>query len=66
MNHSDTPNASLILTGEHAGGSIALRDIKKGEELREDYGNYQWPKWFKKHLDAYKVPTSFFVPKNEK
>ena len=43
MNHSSDPNSQVILNKEGDWKrlrSYALRDIKAGEEILEDYGNY--------------------------
>ena len=46
-NHSEKPN-----TGFGPGpnscplSTYAVCDIKKGQELFDDYGTYQWPKWY--------------------
>merc|ERR1712083_606075 len=40
VNHSETPNAGA---GSEPFSSHALRDIEKGEELREDYSTYEYP-----------------------
>jgi len=43
VNHSDNPNTGA---GSEPFATYALRDIKKGEELREDYATYEYPEWF--------------------
>ena len=60
-NHSDTPN-----TGGGPGpescidSTYAIRDIKKGEELLDDYGIYEYTDWYNKILKEYGVDNSFF------
>lgn len=55
VNHADTPNlgapssSSTLAPGKH---SIALRSIKKGEELTENYGSYDNSEWL---MDTYKL-----------
>jgi len=43
VNHSETPNAGA---GSEPLSTCALRDIEKGEELREDYATYEYSAWF--------------------
>lgn len=64
-NHSENPNTGLGPPGTDTCplSSYAVRDIKKGEELLDDYGTYQWPKWHNKILDQYGVDTSYFTVK---
>lgn len=63
-NHSNNPNtsgySSILGAKSDAYSSYANRDIKKGEELTEDYGICEWPKWMKKLLDEYNVDHTFF------
>lgn len=44
-NHSETPNTGLPPAGDALGycfeSSYAIRDIKSGEELLDDYGIYE-------------------------
>jgi hypothetical protein len=55
-NHSRTPN-----TGDHPDddgddqSSYALRDIKRGEQLLDDYSDYDIPKWFHKLCTMFEV-----------
>ena len=45
-NHSSDPTTSINYPGKKdKNSSYAVRDIKKGEEMFEDYGKYEWPKW---------------------
>jgi hypothetical protein len=44
VNHSDAPN-SLAHTTATRLASVALRDIKAGEEIVEDYATYDWCPW---------------------
>ena len=58
-NHSDTPN-----TGNHGPdpyNCYALRDIRKGEELFDDYGTYEWPDWYIHLLTEYNVDVDYFT-----
>jgi hypothetical protein len=59
-NHSDTPNTG---GGADLWSSYAIRDIKKGEELLDDYGMYEWPSWLQKLCVKYGVDLSYFTPK---
>ena len=40
--------------------TYALRDIKKGEEWFEDYGDYDYPKWYIKIMEQYNCDLSYF------
>ena len=46
MNHSFEPNNGLVPELVDWDSLYALRDIKKGEELLEDYGTYTVVPWF--------------------
>ena len=56
-NHSAKPNTG---EGPDPNSSYAIRNIKKGEELLDDYGTYGWPSWLLKLQEEYKVDTSYF------
>ena len=58
MNHSEDPNCG---SGEEQLSSYAIKDIKKGEELLDDYGTFEWPAWIRKLLKEYDVPTDYFT-----
>ena len=40
--------------------SYAIRDIKKGDEWFEDYGDYDYPAWLMKILKQHKCDLSYF------
>ena len=44
-NHSATPNTGETGTGDEASHTFAIRDIKAGEELTDDYAQYQDLPW---------------------
>ena len=46
------------MNGDHK-STYAIKDIKKGEEIVEDYSTYEWPKWFLKILDQYEIKHDF-------
>ena len=56
-NHSAKPNTG---EGPDPNSSYAIRNIKKGEELLDDYGTYGWPSWLLKLQEEYGVDTSYF------
>ena len=62
-NHSDTPNTGN--DGPDPFNSYAMRDIKKGEELLDDYGTYEWPKWYLQLLTEYGVDVDYFTVPDE-
>lgn len=49
VNHSDHPNSAL-----HEGGvnSVALRDIRVGEEILEDYSQFSGCPWVEMYRDV--------------
>ena len=63
-NHSNNPNtasySSILGSESDIRSSYAIRDIKKGEELLEDYGINEWPQWLTNLYDEYNVDYSFF------
>ena len=46
FNHSDDPNSYSAPTGDDL-NSYAIKEIKIGDEICEDYGAFEWPDWFK-------------------
>ena len=45
-NHSTNPTTAMAYPGKKDKNSAyAVRDIKKGEEMFGDYGQYEWPEW---------------------
>ena len=56
-NHSDTPNTGNSADCE---SSYAIRDIKAGEELLDDYGTYEYPAWLMAVFDKYGIPQNYF------
>ena len=62
-NHSDTPNTGN--EGPDPFNAYALRDIKMGEELLDDYGTYEWPDWYLRLLMEYDVDVDYFKVPDE-
>jgi len=62
-NHSDTPNTGN--EGPDPFNAYALRDIKMGEELLDDYGTYEWPDWYLRLLIEYGVDVDYFKVPDE-
>ena len=60
MNHSSNPN---LADGPDPISSYANRDIKKGEELFEDYVSFGWPKWLQKLNKEYGIDLDYFMDK---
>ena len=58
-NHSDNPNTGC--DGPDPFNAYAIRDIKKGEELLDDYGTYEWPDWYLNLLVEYGVDVDYFT-----
>lgn len=56
-NHSAKPNTG---EGPDPNSSYAIKNIKKGDELLDDYGTYGWPAWVLSLLKEYGVDTSYF------
>jgi SET domain-containing protein len=63
FNHSDFNNTG-INSGADPLSSYALRDIKKGEELFDDYGTYEHPKWLIKLCAIYGSAYDYFTIKS--
>ena len=62
-NHGDAPNTGN--EGPDPYNAYALKDIKKGEELLDDYGTYEWPDWYIKLLTEYNVDVDYFTVPDE-
>merc|ERR1719162_1996910 len=64
MNHSEEPN---IVSPECDGccleSSYAGRDIKKGEEMFEDYGTFGYPSWYNSLMVEYGCTRDFMKQK---
>jgi SET domain-containing protein len=56
MNHDQTPN----VISDQGGNVYALRDIQAGEELLENYGSYEHPKWYYNLHDEVGAPHEYF------
>merc|ERR1712198_489333 len=56
VNHSNTPNAG---PGAEPLSTYAVRDIEKGEELREDYGLCEYPAWFLSLCQEYEIDFNY-------
>ena len=61
-NHSSTnPTTQLNYPGKKDKNSgYAARDIKKGEEMFEDYGVYEWPQWLLDISEEFGSDMSYF------
>lgn len=57
INHSIQPNLGLanVSSEEVWKYSVALRDISKGEELTEDYRNFEVSSWSHQFIEKYRV-----------
>ena len=56
-NHSDSPNCGPMEDNKLS--LYALRDIKKGEELTENYTKYSFPSWFLEELQKFDMMPSY-------
>jgi len=56
VNHSHTPNTGA---GLEPLSTYALRDIQKGEELREDYATCEYPAWFLALCKNYEIDFNY-------
>ena len=68
-NHSETPNtgSALFYAPDTCWySSYAIQDIQPGEQLFDDYGTYEYPEYFIKLAEEYKVPQDFIVKKDFK
>ena len=66
FNHSEEPTTSTCFPGKKDQmSSFALRDIKKGEQLCEDYGKYGHPDWCMRLYKEYDVPYDYYTIKEE-
>ena len=63
-NHSENPNTSSGYLGDWD-STYAARDIAAGEELLDDYGQYEYPEWFSTLCREYGVPQDYFVIKTK-
>ena len=65
-NHSESPNTGY---GPNADSDVlssyAIRDIKKGEELFEDYGSYKHPDWFVNLCSEFGSDMSYYEIKKD-
>lgn len=59
-NHSEDPNTGC---GPDPNSTYAIRDIKAGEQLLDDYGTYEYPDWFVELAKEYAVPQDFITIK---
>lgn len=65
-NHSNNPNTCSGWPGAlDQDSSYALRDIKKGEELFEDYSKFKYPAWFVNLYNEFGSDLSFFEIKQD-
>jgi SET domain-containing protein len=65
-NHSETPCTGLPPEGEQYcfESSYAVRDIKAGEELLDDYGLYEYPEWYNRLCAEFGVKRDFVCVKS--
>lgn len=63
-NHSESPNTSSGVNGDWD-STYANRDIEAGEELLDDYGEYEYPGWFIDLCKEFGVSQDFFIVKKE-
>jgi SET domain-containing protein len=61
-NHSETPNTYSGVNGDFD-STYAKQDIQPGDELLDDYGEYQYPAWFMALCGEFGVPQDFFTIK---
>ena len=65
-NHSSNPNSCIGWPGaSDQDSSYALRDIKKGEELFEDYGSYKHPSWLVNLCSEFGSDMSYYEIKED-
>ena len=66
-NHSTSPNSAVVEDAKSPdfGSSYATRDIKKGEEWFEDYGDYDHPPWYVELMHQYKCDLGYFEMKKK-
>ena len=58
VNHSDTPNCKTDLIN---GNCYSLRDIKKDEEILEDYNNFTHPSFLFPLLEKYNSEPTYYT-----
>jgi hypothetical protein len=63
INHSLEPNCS-VRAGDSESGSYAIRDIKKGEEITENYNSYDakkdWPHWYVNLMESHGIMDDYY------
>ncbi|KOO24251.1 nuclear protein set [Chrysochromulina tobinii] len=63
INHSLEPNCS-VRAGDSESGSYAIRDIKKGEEITENYNSYDakkdWPRWYVNLMESHGIMDDYY------
>lgn len=62
-NHSSNPNVGYADFASNADTSVALRDIKAGDELTCDYSGLGSPQWYKDLCKQYNVLSTDEVAK---
>ena len=67
FNHSDQPTTQTQFPGKKDQlSSFALRDLKRGEELCEHYGEYGHPEWLMKLCKEFKCDEGYYTIKDMK
>ena len=63
INHSLEPNCS-VRAGDSESGSYAIRAIKKGEEITENYNSYDakkdWPRWYVHLMESHGIMDDYY------
>jgi SET domain-containing protein len=62
MNHSTDPNC---LTDMMTGDTYAVKDIEPDEQLFEDYGKFEHPKFLLPLLEKYECSPDYYEIPNE-
>ena len=57
-NHNEKPNTGF---GEDPESTYAIKDIKKGDEMLDDYGYYESIPWFDKIYTKYGIADDYYV-----
>jgi len=67
-NHSAEPCTGLPPAGDgyDIESSYAVRDIKAGEQLLDDYGTYEYPEWYERLCAEFGVSREFVEKREEK
>ena len=52
LNHSSDPNSGFT-NPAYPYNSYAIKHIKKGEQILENYSTYEWPRWLLNLMEKY-------------